>query len=207
MNKKLEQLDDFLNSQKENEQKAILFLPVILISFLVYYFVFPITNNLENEVSMENNQINNKINNKKNQIFKKTSQINMLNAKYIDIEKKLKKAEQAEFVMKNLMEEVKFLIFDFNRWSKIYNSIPKYIKDNNLLLLKLNNELFLNKITNKNKLVNLKMRISLDVIGDFKNVIKFIHEFEEKKYIVKIESFRTDGIKSSIKIDIYGAEL
>jgi hypothetical protein len=207
MNKRLEKLDNFLELQKENEQKVILLLPFILIPFLVYYFIFPITDNLQNDVSMENNQINNKINDKRNQIFQKTAKINLLNAKYIQIESKLKKAKQTEFVMRNLMEEVKFLIFDFNRWSNIYNSIPKYIKNNNLLLLKLDNELFLNKITNKKNLVNLKMSISLDVIGDFKNVVKLIHEFEEKKYIVKVESFKTNGIKSYIKINIYGAEL
>jgi len=207
MNKKLAQLDDFLDSQKENEQKVILLLPFILIFFLVYYFVFPITDQLQNDVSIQSNQINTQRNNKQNQILKKTAQINRLNSKYLQLDSKLRKVKHTEFVMKNLMKQVKFLIFDFNRWATIYNSIPQYIKNNNLLLLKLDNELFLNEITKKSNLVNLKMSITLDVIGDFKNVIKLINEFETKKYIVKVESFQTDGIKSSIKVNIYGAEL
>ena len=207
MNKKLAQLDDFLESQKENEQKVILLLPIILIFFLVYYFVFPITDQLQQNVSIKSKQINNQINNKQSQILKMNAQIRRLNNKYLQLDINLRKAKHAEFVMKNLMNQVKFLIFDFNRWAQIYNSIPKYIKNNNLLLLKLNNELFLNEITKKNNLVNLKMSITLDVIGDFKNIIKLINEFETKKYIIKIDSFKTNGIKSHIKVNIYGAEL
>ena len=207
MHKKLEELDNFLESQNDAEQKIIFFLPILIIGFIMYYFIFPITDELVTKVENENYQLKLQLNTKNNQIMKTINTMNKLNIDDSTLTMKVNQLKKTEIIVKNLMEQVKFLIFNFNKWAKIYNSIPEYLKDNNLLLLKLDNELFLNEITKTKKLVNLKMRINLEVLGDFKNVIKLINIFEAKKMIVKIEKFKTDGVKSNITIDIYGAEL
>ena len=207
MHKKLEELDNFLESQNDAEQKIIFLLPILIIGFVIYYFIFPITDELVTKTENENYQLKLQLNTKNNQIIQTINKMNRLNIDDSKLNIKINQLKKTEIIVKNLMDQVRFLIFNFNKWAKIYNSIPEYLKDNNLLLLKLDNELFLNEITKTKKLVNLKMRINLEVLGDFKNVIKLINTFEAKKMIVKVEKFKTDGIKSNITIDIYGAEL
>jgi hypothetical protein len=203
----LDKLDAFFDSQKETEQKLTFFFPILIIGFIVYYFIFPITNDMFNNALHKNRQLNKVINSKQIHITRlKNSIINITKKRRI-LKIKIKKLEQTEIVMKKLLNKVKFLIFDLKRWAEIYNKIPKYVKDSNLLLLKLDNILFLNNKTTNNQLVNLKMQISLQVIGNFKNVVKLMNSFEARKDFVKIKSLKTDGEMNYLTIDIYGAEL
>jgi hypothetical protein len=203
----LDKLDAFFDSQKETEQKLTFFFPILIIGFIVYYFIFPITNDMFNNALHKNRQLNKAINSKQIHITRlKNSIINITKKRRI-LKIKIKKLEQTEIVMKKLLNKVKFLIFDLKRWAEIYNKIPKYVKDSNLLLLKLDNILFLNNKKTNNQLVNLKMQISLQVIGNFKNVVKLMNSFEARKDFVKIKSLKTDGKINYLTIDIYGAEL
>lgn len=205
MNTILDKLDKFFEAQKENEQKLFFLLPLIVIGFIVYYFVYPITDDMLSDSLNKNRNLINQINSKNSNILRvKNSIVRLKNAKHkLIIENK--KLTVIQTKMQSLINRVKFLIFDLNRWANIYNTIPKYVKNNNLLLLKLDNKLFLdNKDT---KLITLKMQITVTVVGNFKNAVKLINSFEARKNFVKIISFKTDGVISSITINIYGAKL
>jgi hypothetical protein len=204
----LDQLDTFFESQKETEQKVFFILPLIIIGFIVYYFIFPVTSDMLNNSINKNRKLNNDINTKKVSIMNVKNSIIKIKAKRRIVKLKIKKLKKIEIVMNNLLNQVKFLIFNLNRWADIYNTIPKYLKNSNLVLLKLDNVLSLDdKKTNNNDIVNLKMQITLDVIGNFKNVVKLMNNFESRKDFVKIKSLKTDGLITHLVINIYGAEL
>jgi hypothetical protein len=204
----LDQLDTFFESQKETEQKVFFILPLIIIGFIVYYFIFPVTSDMLNNSINKNRKLNNDINTKKVSIMNVKNSIIKIKAKRRIVKLKIKKLKKIEIVMNNLLNQVKFLIFNLNRWADIYNTIPNYLKNSNLVLLKLDNVLSLDdKKTNNNDIVNLKMQITLDVIGNFKNVVKLMNNFESRKDFVKIKSLKTDGLITHLVINIYGAEL
>jgi len=203
----LDQLDTFFATQKETEQKLTFLLPLIIIIFIVYYFIFPVTNNMFNTSLNKNKQLNNSINSKKESIVRIRNSLIKIKKNERELKIKIKELIKTETIMHTLINKVKFLIFNLDRWAEIYNTIPKYVKNSNLLLLKLDNNLFLTDKKNNDKLVNLKMQITLEVAGSFPNVVKFINTFEARKDLVRIVSLKTDGMITSVTINIYGAQL
>jgi Tfp pilus assembly protein PilO len=207
----LDQLDAFFAKQKEEEQKVFFILPLIVIGFIVYYFILPITTEILDESLRKNQELHSKINKKEMGINNFKNSIVRINNQRRILKIKIKKLSKVEVIMQNLLKKVQFLIFDLNRWAEIYNTIPTYVKNSNLLLLKLDNTLFLDdknsNQNNNNQLVKLKMQIKIDVVGNFKNVVKFMNNFESRKDFVKIEFLKTDGMMNYLVINIYGAEL
>ena len=203
----LDQLDTFFATQKETEQKLTFLLPLIIIIFIVYYFIFPITDSMFNTSLNKNKQLNNSINSKKESIVRIRNSLIKIKKNERELKIKIKELIKTETIMHTLINKVKFLIFNLDRWAEIYNTIPKYVKNSNLLLLKLDNNLFLTDKKNNDKLVNLKMQITLEVAGSFPNVVKFINTFEARKDLVRIVSLKTDGMITSVTINIYGAQL
>jgi hypothetical protein len=206
----LDQLDTLFTTQKETEQQLFFILPLIIIGFIVYYFIFPITTDMLNKSLNKNQQLHRKINSKEMSIIRLKNSIARINKEGRILKVKIKELKKVEIVMNNLLKKVRYLIFNLKRWAEIYNTIPKYVKNSNLFLLKLDNVLFSNDKKNSdknNKIVNLKMQIKLDVIGNFKNVVKLMNNFESRKDFVKIESLKIDGVTNHLVINIYGTEL
>jgi len=204
MNDILDKLDQFFETQKENEQKLFFVLPILLFGFIVYYFIYPVTDKILSDTLNHNKQLISQINTQQSNILKTKNLIVGVKRATNKLEIEEKELLKTKAIMEALKNRVKFLIFNLNRWAKIYNTIPNYVKNNNLLLLKLDNNLFLDKSDN---LVSLKMQITLNVKGNFVDVLKLIHTFEARKDLVKVVSFTTDGVTSFITINIYGAQL
>jgi cell division protein FtsL len=204
----LDKLDKFFESQKESEQKIIFLLTAVIMFFIGYYFLYPNTDEMFDNIRQKNLKLNNEIYSKQQETMRIKNAIIKISKEKKDLERKIKELSKSEIIMKNLLEKVKFLIFNLNRWAEIYNTIPKYVSNSNLLLLKLDNELFLDDKSKKdNKLVNLKMQLKLKVIGDFRNIVKLINIFESRKDLVKVVYLKTDGVVTFIVVNIYGAEL
>lgn len=226
----LDDIDEFFETQDENTQKIILILPLLVIGFLIFYFVFPMTDEMLKNSQNKNQSIKQNIKKNNDDILKYQRAIVSLNKDSKRFEQQIKVLLKTEKKMNILLDRIKFVIFNLDKWAKIYNTIPEYIKENNLVLLKLDNKVFMNnkilehkkndnknnknnnkknkkeKKGNDNKLVSLKMEITLKVAGDFKNVVRLINNFEARKDLVKITSFKTDGIISEITISIYGTK-
>jgi len=204
MNIILDQLDNFLASQKESEQKLFFFLPILLFGFLSYYFLYPITDeSLTNSIN-KNRSLKTNIQNVQN-----TN--NKLKTNIIKIQKVIKKEDKKIAVLKKnkeeldkLLKQLMFLKFDLNKWSNFYNNIPNIAKQNHLVIESLQNDLTLD---NKIKLINKKMTLTINVTGNFVDFIKFMNRFESKKEVVKIRSINMTGNNLIVVIDIYGAEL
>ena len=204
MNKLLDKLDEFLETQKESEQKLFFFLPVFLFGFLSYYFLYPITNqNLENSIN-ENKSLQSKIsklkttnNDLKNQNLKLSTILKKADKILIDLRK-----DKNE--MDSLINQLDFLKFDLNKWAEFYNNIPNLAQKYNLLIKNLENEM---NIENSENLINKKMTLTIDVYGNFINLIKFMNEFESKKELVKIKSIKIDNRHMIVLIEIYGAKV
>lgn len=204
MNKLLDKLDKFLETQKESEQKLFFFLPVLLFGFLSYYFLYPMTNqNLENSIN-ENKSLQSKISNLKttnnglkNQNLKLSTILKKADKILIDLRK-----DKNE--MDSLINQLDFLKFDLNKWAEFYNNIPNLAQKYNLLIKNLENEM---NIENSENLINKKMTLTIDVYGNFINLIKFMNEFESKKELVKIKSIKIDNRHMIVVIEIYGAKL
>jgi len=212
MNNILNQLDEFFYKQKESERSVFFLLPFLLAGFLSYYFVYPVTDESLKNAENKKQILDNKIQTKK----QKNMGLEVSNKKIpISIKKitnAVKNMQNIQSRLSDLLNQIRFVVFDLNKWADIYNKIPQYVKQNNLMILKLDNQLFLEDIDKKKKtevknLVKLKMQVVIEVAGNFPDVVQFIRTFEGQRELVKIEKLETDGDVSKVTINIYGAEI
>ena len=204
----LDQIDEFLNNQKESEAKLFFFLPILLFGFLSYYFLYPITDEDLNNALNTNKKLHSDIN-------KLNAKINNLNRgnlglkRNIVIEKKeLKQLTQNKIKYDELVKNLKFLKFNLVEWAKFYNNIPVLARKHHIYIYKLDNIMYdVTKIKLKNKLIQKKMTITISANGDFINFIKFMIEFEKLKKFVKITAINMTANDLKLTIDIYGTKL
>jgi len=200
----LDSLDQFFETQKENEQKLLFFLPVLLFGFLSYYFIYPITDDNLNKAINSNQSLNKKISNIKLNNIKLRRENAKLNKILKVANKTLKELNAQKVELDTLLKKLQFLKFDLIKWAGFYNSIPNLVKKHNLIIVQLDN-LMLDK--NEDKLVQKKMEITISTIGNFIDFIKFINEFESKKELIKVKALNIKSNKMFITLDIYGAKL
>jgi len=202
----LDSLDKFFEEQKEQEQKLFMFLPVLLFGFLIYYFIYPITDENLNKAINSNQSLNKKISNIKSNNITLRKQ----NAKFSKIlkvaNKTLKELNTQKVELDTLLKKLQFLKFDLVKWADFYNTIPNLVKKHHLIVLRLDN-LILDNNEHTDKLFQKKMEISIHTIGGFVNFIKFMNEFESKKELIKVRSLNIKSDEMFITLDIYGAKL
>lgn len=200
----LDQIDKFLDNQKENEAKLFFFLPILLFGFLSYYLIYPITNqDLKNSLD-KYDKLQKNINKFNNEI----SNFNRGNARLkLDIAKinqDLKVLHKDKIKYDELVRELKFLRFDLVEWAKFYKTIPLLAKKHHIYIYQLDNMMDDSKT---DQLIQKKMTIIISASGDFVDFIKFMMEFEKLKEFVKITSIEMTSNDLKLTIDIYGAQL
>lgn len=205
LSKILDDLDEFFNSKKDNEKYLYFFLPVLLFGFLTYQFIFPVTDKmLKQEVATkgtlktEIDGVNNALNKLKIANSTLPHKIKNNTNTYKEL---LNKQEKVDFLVKQL----DFLKFDIRKWGSFYNQLPKFAKENNLTIDKLDNEVFLDN--KNNKLISKKMDITITLNGKYINMLKFLENFENRKELIRINEVKSDFNKTTIKVDVFGANL
>jgi len=205
MNSILNQLDSFFRSQKESEQKLFFLLPILLFGFLSYYFFYPVTDHDLNKAMKKNKSLHSKISKIKSKNLRLKNENIRLERSIVKINKEIKILQNNKKEIDSLLSKLLFLRFDLNKWANFYNEIPMMAKKSNLVIVSLENDMILD--FNPSKLVEKKMEVKINLIGNFVDFIRFINKFETKKELVKVKSINTNGSKMSIVIDIYGAKL
>ena len=208
MKEMLRKFDEFLEAQKKSELQVFFLLPIIMFGFIAYYFVYPYTDGALKQAQNNEQQVIKNISDTKNKI----SRLNMTNIRIANsirkVGKEIASLKETRMQLENMVGHLSFLRFDLNKWAKFYNEIPKLAKKHNLVILSLKN--VVNNPTNnktKNNYVHEKMQISIKVMGDYRNVIKFMNEFENRRELLKVKSFSSDGDISTIKLEVFGAEI
>jgi hypothetical protein len=206
IDKILDDLDEFFKAKKDNEKYMYFFLPILLFGFLSYQFVFPITDEALNEQINRENDLKNKI----TQINRDLSLLQLQNSKLPvaitrDTNKHKKLLNDRERV-DSLVKQLDFLKFDIIKWGFIYNQIPHFSKLNNLTIANLDNEVFLGE-SKENDLVSKKMSITLTVNGKYIDMLKLLEQFENRKELVQVSELKSDLNETTIKVDVFGANL
>jgi len=183
----LNQLDQFFEQQKEQEQKLLFFLPILVFGFISYYFIYPITDKMLRIETQKNTQLSRQIS---QETLNKQRLINIINhdKKMLKIlEKQLSSLEEESQKIKNLVNKISFFKIDVNKWVGFYNNLPKLAKQFNLELVSTKNhriggldelEKRLNSLKRKKDEVNYK-------ILSLKEQIKTINSRKGQKILRK----------------------
>ena len=187
MNEILNNIDEFLESQKEQEQKLFMFLPILLFGFIIYYFIYPITQSMVDEAQNSYLSLEKDVTKIKKDNFKlKTNNIKMSKA-IRNYQKELKNLEVEKATLNKILKKIEFLKFDLDKWARFYNDIPNLSEKNNVILTSLKNEL---RLDNNVGIIQNKMSINIKAEGNFIKLLKFINEFEKRKELIKVKSLK-----------------
>ena len=196
-----------------------------------YYFIYPVTDgNLTNTIQ-EKKRLSDDIQKTKQSNNSLKISISTTNSQIKTGNKVIESLTYSKEELEQLVKQLTFLRFDLGKWVSLYKDIPTLSKKHHLMVVQLDNTLFLDggsktkktedkktkvktkqklketKTTKNNELVDKKMEITLNVIGDFVDFVKFLNSFENRKEFVKVQKIAITGQQMIVTIEIYGAKL
>jgi len=207
----LDQIDEFLDNQKESEAKLFFFLPILLFGFLSYYFIYqPITDKHLTASLKKNKELHNNINKFNNQVNSYMSGNLRLKREISNLKQELQRLKNNKVTYDKLINKLKFSKFNLVGWAEFYNNIPILAKKHHIYIYQLDNIMYNINNTNKkniDKLTQKKMTITISANGNFINFVKFMMEFEKLKAFIRITTIDITANNLKLTIDIYGTKL
>ena len=202
-------IEDYLHridiSLKDKSQKDLK-LTYIMVASVIFAFAYLFWDSSENDflsVQSEIKSIQTKINNDK--IFLQANP----EAIVVNLDREIKKTEKEmvkykdnnDFI-KNKIETIAALIYDERTWGKYINSIAYNAKLYNVQILE-----FSNKYTNNNESFGHMLDLNINLIGSFKNTLKFINSLEQSDLVVDIHNLdikATNELNTNLKLSVWG---
>jgi hypothetical protein len=202
---KLESLDNYFFSKKENEKWLIILGVAGIIAYLAYIYLLPYTENLYNKSEHTKKTVEKSTNENMNYLNSIT--VNGDREFYVkkfdsDIMKKKQSMlvlnKKIVFINKNL-EKLSDMLFNQKSWSTFLNSITNRAEAQDVKI-----EYIINKYIDNNGSFGHVLEIGVGCKGEYKGIIKFINELEQNNLVTDIynTSFMVDNTSSQIMADI-----
>ena len=198
---KLEALDTYFASKKENEKWMLILGTAGVIAFIAYTYLLPYTEKMykkseTTKKSIQKSIINNNtylnsitVSGDRNYYVKKfDNDIVRKKANIVKINKNIK------FIDKNL-EKLSDMLFNQKSWSKFLNSITHKAEVQNVDLQYISN----NYVGNKGSFGHV-LEIGLGCKGEYKSIVKFMNEIEQNVLVTDIYGTRFSGDQNSSEV-------
>ena len=202
---KLEDMDNYFSSKKENEKWLIIIGVAGIIAYLAYIYLLPYTKNLYDTSERTKKRIEKSI--KENTTYLNSITVNGDRDFYVkkfDNDIKKKKANivvldnKILFINKNL-NKLSDMLFNQRSWSIFLNSITDRAEAQNVDI-----QYITNNYVDSNGSFGHVLEIGIGCTGEYKGIIKFINELEQNDLVTDIYNtdFKVDDNSSQIMADI-----
>ena len=199
-------LDELLGTKKKNEQLILYAIPFLILGFLSYQFITPISEKKIFEKKQKRIELKRDIKTTKEYLAKKPEILEQM--KNISNTNKLLSAKLQQQIAQNAELSKKMATIDF-MYLNDKNSVD--FIDNLAILASKNKATILamtNSIHNKDKGVFKKeMSIDMNCSGDFNGLLSFANDIESAKMFAKIEKINMSygkKINAEIQISVSG---
>jgi len=199
----LGKLDAYYNSKKPNEVWLLVILFAVLIGYLLYIFISPISakyreneerkyNNLTMKIDSANSflrnitvngDVNYRVNSLNGDIVKKRVGLNTYRSK-------LKK-------LKGAMVKLSNVLYTKDNWSKFLHNIALKAKDNNLKV-----ESITNTSLEQNSTFGKVLDVNIVSEGKYGDILAFMNDLEKTNLVSNITNVKLNATKSSPVVDI-----
>ncbi|MBL0687331.1 MAG: type 4a pilus biogenesis protein PilO [Sulfurospirillum sp.] len=204
-----DKIDSYLKNKKSNEQYLIFLMIFIVIGFLIYSFLFPVTKKMV--IKTENSQKSIKLklehekiylnsitkNGDKQFILKKIDgEVNKLKIVFSD-------KQFANTYIDTKLKELSYLLFNDKNWARFLNSIAFIGEKYDVEIELINNNFFVSSLQEIKQVLTVKINFN----GEFKNILKFINELEESDLVVDINNLNlksSNTIIGTLDIAVWG---
>ncbi len=204
-----EKIDAYLVNKKSSEISLIFFMLFILIGFLVYSYIFPITEKKLKTTQKNLTKMSKKLvteqrylrsvakNGDERYLIKKAKR------EIEDTKIKLEKTTYANTYVDSKLKELSYLLFNNQNWAKFLDSITLLAQKYKVKIKVLENNINEPNLQKIEQILNLRV----DFKGNFKNILKFINATEESKLVVDIYEINLEsksGLNGYINIAVWG---
>jgi hypothetical protein len=205
----IDKIDNYLKEKKSSELSLLFLIVFVAIGFIVYSYVFPVTEKNLKRAMRINKEVKAKLaqeeaymrsvtrNGDKNFVVKKIMQ---------DLKKRkdeLDSITYANAYVDTKLKDLSYLLFNDKNWAKFLDSITFLARRYNIKLNLINNEFFEPNLQEIKQVLTIKLEFS----GRFKDIIKFINSLEESKLVVDINNLKLESsntINASLDIAVWG---
>lgn len=204
-----EKIDAFFESKKSSEASILMGMSGIVLAFLVYTYAFPPAEVFLKKSEREFQQITTKVNEEKNYLASVTVNgdrefhVKRLGQEIEQTKINLERITYTNGFVDNKLKELSYLLFNDQNWADFLDQIALLAKNNNINLLKISNEF---KEPSLQKIEQV-LTISIELKGNFNNILKFINSIEESQLVVDIYEMTLESaqtLEGSLKIAVWG---
>lgn len=204
-----ERIDDYFEGKKQSDVYVIIIAIVLVIIFLVWYFIFPVSQSYFSLKQSENQDITKKLNLEKNYLNEKTVNgddkyfIKQLNQQIKSANDQLASIQKTNTYIDNKLKELSYLLFNNKNWAKFLDSISNIANRHNVKVIKIKSEVNEPDFQKVKQILNVHTK----VIGNFHGIMNFINELEESMLIVDVYNINLEGkngIESIVDIAVWG---
>jgi hypothetical protein len=204
MTKILNQIDKYLDNKKTSDVYLLRICLFLIVSFLVYNFIYTTTKQKFDEV--KNKQIDIKMNLEQSDQKLQILIANKNEQELSNLKEKLKLLKEHNDFLETKFNQLNALVFDEKKWTNFLDNLTLLAIDNDIKIIKIQNN-----IKNKTSYeLNEVIQIDIEFNSNFKNIVKYINKIEESVLLVDIRDITLlvdqNELKAMIKILIYGVK-
>jgi hypothetical protein len=195
-------LDKFFENKTKKDILYIHIMSIFLIGFIIYYFIYPVSSSfqkIQKKNYDQNIQTFNKLKIQKNIFSVQIIKLNN-NIKKLSLEKN--SLHKQKLFFDDLVSLLDFAEFNKFKWANYVKSIIHDAKNEGLKLINFYNTLYYD---NNNSFINKKMDITVNVKGEYKNLLYYLYKYENVKELIRVNELNaSDKGEYMIKFSLYG---
>lgn len=204
-----DKIDNYLKDKKSSETSILFFLLFIIVAFLSYSYIYPITDAKLKQTSRLAKDMDKKLLDETSYIRSISKDIDeafVIKKVKQDIETSKLLLEKTTFTnayVDNKLKELSYLLFNDENWAKFLNSITRLAQEYNIDIKLIENKINEPSIQKIEQILNLKV----DFNGHFTNSVKFINALEESELVVDVYELTCLGqknIECQVNIAVWG---
>ncbi|PID48075.1 MAG: hypothetical protein CR967_01710 [Proteobacteria bacterium] len=204
-NNLFEKIDIYFLEKKKSDTLLVGFMLGGIIAFLIYTYVFPLSESYYRSSLVQHRNITSKLTNEKDyvQINIQKNKIANLQQELNIIKDKLQSSKDKNNYIDKKLKKLSYLLFENKSWTNFLDRISKVAQENGVQIIKIISK------TNKpdfNK-VERMLNISVDLIGSFHGIMNFINTLEKNKIMVDINTIKLtskEQIEGELNIIVWG---
>ena len=204
-----DKIDNYLKDKKSSETSILFFLLFVIVGFLSYSYIYPITDAKLKQTSRLAKDMDKKLLDETSYIRSISKDIDeafVIKKVKQDIETSKLLLEKTTFTnayVDNKLKELSYLLFNDENWAKFLNSITRLAQEYNIDIKLIENKINEPSIQKIEQILNLKV----DFNGHFTNSVKFINALEESELVVDVYELTCLGqknIECQVNIAVWG---
>ena len=204
-----DKLDNYYSSRKSSEVWLMVTLVAVVIGYLLYTLIDPISSGYREEQENRNQELQSKIESANSYLQSITVNgdrdfyINQLNRKIVtkrmamnDLRRKLAKLD-------GTIKEFKSLLYTKDNWSKFLHTITVDAKSNDLKVHSISNHYY-----DQNSTFGKVLDVDIKVQGEYNRILNFMNQLEQTELVANISKVTLkatdDKPKADLQLSVWG---